>query len=134
MKALIMKQQGQHFLFPRIFVDAVDIPDDNKLQGYYDAIGCDCITMVDVEIDGHEYSIVADDEGLFASPVVPTLHINDDCVLFGSLVFVKIDYNTGESVSLNHDDAERIMKYIKSREQALRDFIKLYCEKHLARA
>ena len=111
MRTIAMIQKGKGFFDSRVNVGIHEIEGDH-LQGYYKLLDCDTITMVDVDIDDHEYSIVADDEGLMKAMPTPTLYINDDLVLFGSVCFVKIG-DMGETLGLDDDDIVRIGKYIK---------------------
>ncbi len=112
MQVLLVKQLGQNFLDSHEVLSIETIEDNNKLQGFYDLIGCRTIEMPDVEIDGHWYCAVCDEEGLLVNAPVPTLYINDEQVLFGNLVFCRID-EEGDSASLEHEDFARIGAFIR---------------------
>ena len=123
MKAFALIQDGIMFAMPHVTGTVVDIPDDNHLKGFYETIGCDCVDLVCVEIDGIEYDVFCDDEALLKYNPIPTLHVNDDVVIFGSLVFTKGN-DDGETVALDDDDIKRIVKYVKTRKEPMIQFIK----------
>ena len=101
-------------LYPHI--RAIDEAD--TLNEYYRLLGCQCIDMVPIDVDGYAYDVVCDDEGLFREPMVPTLYISEEQVLFGSLAFVKID-EEGYTVGLDKEDIERLLRYIEKQKDNL---------------
>ena len=96
-------------LYPHI--RAIDEAD--TLNEYYRLLGCQCIDMVPIDVDGYAYDVVCDDAGLFREPMVSTLYINEEKVLFGNLAFVKID-EEGYTVGLDKEDIERLLRYIEN--------------------
>ncbi len=94
------------------------IDEADTLNEYYHLLGCQCIDMVEIDVDGYSYDVVCDDEGLFREPMVPALYISEEQVLFGSLAFVKID-EEGYTVGLNKDDIERLLHYIENQKDDL---------------
>ena len=94
------------------------IDEADTLNEYYHVLGCQCIDMVAIDVDGYSYDVVCDDEGLFREPMVPTLYISDEQVLFGSLAFVKID-EEGYTVGLDKEDIERLLHYIENQKDDL---------------
>ncbi len=129
MKALLMKQIGQGFLGSHVRVSPIEINDNDKLHSYYKHLDCDMITVVTIEADGHEYDIIADDEGLLHGNPAPTLYVDDDVVIFGSLCFTKVD-EEGDSVSLDVEDIARLTKYIKEQEPKMRSWQKEVIRRH----
>ena len=123
MKAFALIQDGIMFAIPHVTGAVVDIPDDDHLKGYHKVIGCHRVDLYCVEIDGIEYGIYFDDEGLFTGNPIPTLHINEDVVLFGTVIFTKADAS-GETIALDDDDIKRIIKYVKTRKEPMIQFIK----------
>ncbi len=77
--------------------------------------------IVYAEIDGYEYTIVCDDEGLLKQDASPTLYLNDDCVIFGSLLFMK-DGDEGEAIGLDEEDCDRVIRFIQGTETKMRNW------------
>lgn len=94
------------------------IDEADTLNEYYHLLGCQCIDMVPIDVDGYAYDVVCDDEGLFREPLVPTLYISEDQVLFGNLAFVKLD-EEGYTVGLEREDIERLLCYIEGQTENL---------------
>ncbi len=94
------------------------IDEADTLNEYYQLLGCRCIDMVAIDVDGYSYDVVCDDEGLFREPMVPTLYISEEQVLFGNLAFVKID-EEGYTVGLDKEDIERLLRYIEDQKDTL---------------
>ena len=94
------------------------IDEADTLNEYYHVLGCQCIDMVSIDVDGYSYDVVCDDEGLFRAPMVPTLYISEEQVLFGNLAFVKID-EEGYTVGLDKEDIERLLRYIENQKDDL---------------
>ena len=94
------------------------IDEADTLNEYYHLLGCQCIDMVEIDVDNYSYDVVCDDEGLFREPMVPTLYISEEQVLFGSLAFVKID-EEGYTVGLDKEDIERLLHYIENQKDDL---------------
>ena len=94
------------------------IDEADTLNEYYRLLGCQCIDMVAIDVDGYSYDVVCDDEGLFREPMVPTLYISEEQVLFGNLAFVKID-EEGYTVGLEKEDIERLLHYIENQKDDL---------------
>lgn len=94
------------------------IDEADTLNEYYHLLGCRCIDMVAIDVDGYSYDVVCDDEGLFRAPMVPTLYISEEQVLFGNLAFVKID-EEGYTVGLDKEDIERLLRYIENQKDDL---------------
>lgn len=94
------------------------IDEADTLNEYYHLIGCRCIDMVAIDVEGYSYDVICDDEGLFREPMVPTLYISEEQVLFGTLAFVKID-EEGYTVGLDKEDIERLLRYIEGQTEKL---------------
>lgn len=94
------------------------IDEADTLNEYYHLLGCRCIDMVAIDVDEYSYDVVCDDEGLFREPMVPTLYISEEQVLFGNLAFVKID-EEGYTVGLDKEDIERLLRYIENQKDNL---------------
>lgn len=94
------------------------IDEADTLNEYYHLLGCRCIDMVAIDVDGYSYDVVCDDEGLFREPMVPALYISEEQVLFGNLAFVKID-EEGYTVGLEKEDIERLLCYLENQKDNL---------------
>ncbi len=94
------------------------IDEADTLNEYYHLLGCRCIDMVAIDVDGYSYDVVCDEEGLFREPMVPALYINEEQVLFGNLAFVKID-EEGYTVGLEKEDIERLLRYLENQKDDL---------------
>ncbi len=77
---------------------------NRSLPGYYEALGCDCIDIVNRRLGGLRFDIVCDDEALLKPDPIPSaFDLDDQPMLFGSLFFCRHD-GSGDLVSLS--DAE----------------------------
>lgn len=99
------------------------IDDADKLNEYYRYLHCHCIDMVTINVDGHDYDVICDDEALLRQPLVPSLYISDEQVFFGNLAFVKID-EEGAEVSLDREDMIRILDFIECQKERLHRWTK----------
>ena len=95
-----------------------NIDDTDKLNEYYRYLDCHCIDMATIDVDGHAYDVVCDDEALLRYPLVPSLYISEEQVFFGNLAFVKID-EEGESVGLDREDMIRLLDFIERQKNRL---------------
>ena len=95
-----------------------NIDDTDKLNEYYRYLDCHCIDMATIDVDGHAYDVVCDDEALLRYPLVPSLYISEEQVFFGNLAFVKID-EEGASVGLDREDMIRLLDFIDRQKEKL---------------
>lgn len=88
---------------------------DNSLQGFYDVLGCRLIEMPTRQIgvrDGRWYTIICDEEGLFAdSPKISAIDNMGQPVLVGNLFIIKHD-DMG-FLSLDEDDIQYLQRFIQ---------------------
>ena len=109
----------------RIETKVRKIDEKNKLQEFYKYLHCDVIDMVEIEVvenkTSYYYDVICDDEGLLKSPKIPVLYVNEDVVIFGSIAFCKYNKN-GDSVGLETEDIDRLMRYIHKQEKKLEDW------------
>lgn len=59
---------------------------EDKLQNYYNALHCDCIDITQIEVEGVEFDVICDDEGLLKENITPSIYINDDYMIFGNVL------------------------------------------------
>ena len=95
-----------------------NIDDTDKLGEFYRYINCHCIDMATIDVDGHAYDVVCDDEALLRQPLIPSLYISEEQVFFGNLAFVKID-EEGASVGLDREDMIRLLDFIDRQQPSL---------------
>lgn len=95
-----------------------DIDDGNKLKEYYRFLDCHRVGTTTIDVDGHAYDVVCDDEALLRQPLIPSLYISEEQVLFGNLAFVRNDED-GESVGLDREDMIRLLDFVDRQKQHL---------------
>lgn len=95
-----------------------NIDDADKLNEYYRYLDCHCIDMATIDVDGHAYDVICDDEALLRQPHVPSLYISEEQVFFGNLAFVKNDED-GSSVGLDREDMIRLLDFIDRQQSSL---------------
>ena len=104
MLALVISTQGKGAAFCEI---------EDSLQAYYEAIGCDLIDITTRKINGANYEIVCDDEGLFKeAPIVSAVNRKGKPELVGGLVIAKYDGDGGLK-GLDPDDVLRLTNAIQ---------------------
>jgi hypothetical protein len=85
----------------------------NNLDTYYSIIGCRCIDIVHYPINGKNYDIIVDDEGLFVSdPVVTAVDKSGYPLLVGALIITNYD-GEGNETALEPGDVARIASAIR---------------------
>ena len=87
-------------------IKEIDLED--KLEAYYETLGCELIDIVSRKIGGVMYDIVCDDEGLYNEDS-PVSMLNEEMqtpMLVGSLFICRSDKS--ELKSLSDDDVHRI--------------------------
>ena len=73
---------------------------DGSLQGFYEALDCSCIDIVDRTINGRTYTIVCDDEGLLKDGAkLSAVSEDNDPMLVGNLFITNSEY-TPDGVAL----------------------------------
>ena len=66
---------------------------DGSLQGFYEALDCACIDIVDRTINGRPYTIVCDDEGLLKDGAkLSAISEDNDPMLVGNLFITNSEY------------------------------------------
>ncbi len=95
-----------------------DIDDGNKLKEYYCFLDCHRVGTTTIDVDGHAYDVVFDDETMLRNPLIPSLYISEEQVFFGNLAFVK-NNEKGESVGLDREDMIRLLNYVDRQKERL---------------
>lgn len=77
----------------------------NGLHDYYRLIGCDCIDIVNREINGKRFDIICDDEGLLKENVqISAIDIKGYPMLVGNLIITGKADAEGELTDLSESD------------------------------
>lgn len=85
----------------------------NDLDTYYDIIGCRCIDIVNYPINGKNYDIIVDDEGLLkGAPIVTAVDKSGHPLLVGALIITNYD-GEGNETDLEPGDVTRITSAIR---------------------
>lgn len=95
-----------------------NIDETDKLNEYYRYLNCRYIDMATIDVDGHAYDVVCDDEALLRQPLIPSLYVSEEQVLFGNLAFVR-NNEDGESVGLEREDMIRLLDFVDRQKQHL---------------
>lgn len=83
---------------------------ENSLEGYYKALDCDTIDIVEREINGTYYDIICDDEALLKGDPLPSaLDKLREPMLFGRL-FVCHHDDEGELTSLSDEEVKSVLR------------------------
>lgn len=85
------------------------IPD--TLEGYYEAVDCDCIDIVARKIGGKYFEIVCDDEGLLKdNPKVSGIGVDGKPMLVGNLFVCGL--KGGDLRSISDDDCTHVLNHL----------------------
>ena len=76
-----------------------------ELKVYYKLLDCSCITITTLKVNGKEFDVICDDEGLLTKKSVSALDDNLNPVLVGNLIFAHHD-DEGELVDITREEAD----------------------------
>ena len=65
------------------------ISPDNVLKDLYRILNCSLVTCTEIEVDGKLFDVYSDDEALLKDKPAPNLYIDDDLIIFGSVLVKK---------------------------------------------
>ena len=89
---------------------------DRDLHAYYDILGCSLIDMPTRRIGGRKgrcYTIICDEEGLFAEqPKISAIDNLGQPMLVGNLFIINVN-DKGETISLSDDDIKYLERFIQ---------------------
>lgn len=86
---------------------------EDKLDTYYSLIGCDLIDIVSKRINGANFEIVCDDEGLLKdAPIITAVTADGAPALVGGLVVLRYG-GDGELAGLNQEDVLRLTNAVQ---------------------
>ena len=102
-----------HVGFEKATVETID----NTLEGLYSLLECDLVEIPTRKIGapkGRYYTVVCDEEGLFAEhPKISAIDNLGQPMLVGNLFICNSDYENGELTSLTDDDIKYLSCFIK---------------------
>ena len=81
------------------------------------------VTCTQIEIAGQLFDVWSDDEALLKDKPAPNLYIDDDLIIFGSVVFAKAD-DDGGFVGLARNDVHLLWHFAQSQFPKLLNFLK----------
>lgn len=86
------------------------IPD--TLDGYYEALDCDCIDIVSRKVGERYFEIIADDEGLLKDDIKVSGINSKGCVMLVGNIFVCKENGHGDLKSLTDEECQYVMKHV----------------------
>ena len=93
------------------------------IKDLYKIINCDCVTCTQIEVNGKLFDVWSDDEALLKSNPAPNLYIDDDLIIFGSVVFAKSD-EEGSFVGLEREEVHLLWHFAQAQFPKLLNFLK----------
>ncbi len=93
------------------------------MQDLYKIINCDCVTCTEIEVGGKFFDVWSDDEALLKTNPAPNLYIDDDLIIFGSVVLAKSD-EEGGFVGLEREEAHLLWNFAQVQFPKLLNFLK----------
>ena len=83
---------------------------EDKLETFYDLIGCSTIDIVRGPIGGKDFRVIVDDEGLLKPNVIISATSKHNFVeLVGNLIVAGIEDSEGNLTSLSDEDVKKII-------------------------
>lgn len=86
---------------------------EDKLDNLYGLLNCDCIDIAVRYVDGKEFDVICDDEGLLKDNPIPSAVDKNLNVMFcGSILFAHHD-DEGNFTGLSEDDVKLLNSKVK---------------------
>ena len=98
------------------------ISPDNVLQDLYRILNCELVTCTEIEVNGKLFDVWSDDEALLKDKPAPNLYIDDDLIIFGSVVFAKSDEDGG-FVELEREEVHLLWNFAQIQFPKLLNFL-----------
>lgn len=89
-----------------------ELQDD--IHTYYRVLHCDLIDITGIQINGKQYQVICDDEGLLRENPLPTIY-RPDGTLVGACFVTGLADDDGNLTSLTDDDVANIARYLVTR-------------------
>lgn len=87
---------------------------EDKLDVFYELIGCRCIDIVRRKIGNKYFDVICDDEGaLKDDPVVSAVDTQFHHMLVGNLIISRAD-DEGNLIDLSEEDIKQILQHTKT--------------------
>ena len=99
------------------------ISPDNVLKDLYKILHCDIVTCTAIQVNGKLFDVWSDDEALLKDKPAPNLYIDDELIIFGSVVFAKSDADGG-FVGLEREDVHLLWHFAQVQFPKLLKFLK----------
>ena len=96
---------------------------NDELEVYYEVLNCDMIDITTINVNGVEYDIIHDDEFLLKRPLVPTLYVNNELIIFGAFLISRANED-GEEIGLTHKEIDSFLEYMYRQQRPLKEWIK----------
>lgn len=96
---------------------------NDELEVYYEMLNCDMIDITTINVNGVEYDIIHDDEFLLKRPLVPTLYVNNELIIFGAFLISRANED-GEEIGLTHKEIDSFLEYMYRQQRPLKEWIK----------
>lgn len=96
---------------------------NDELEIYYEMLNCDMIDITTITVNDVEYDIIHDDEFLFKRPLVPTLYVNNELIIFGAFLISRANED-GEEIGLTHKEIDNFLEYMYRQQRPLKEWIK----------
>ncbi|MBR2734467.1 MAG: hypothetical protein IKN16_12335 [Selenomonadaceae bacterium] len=98
------------------------ISPDNVLNDLYRIINCERVTCTEIQVNGKLFDVWSDDEALLKNNPAPNLYIDNDFIIFGSVVFAKSDEDGG-FVGLEREEVHLLWNFAQAQFPKLLNFI-----------
>ena len=99
------------------------ISSNSVLKDLYRILNCELVTFTEIEVNGKLFDVWSDDTALLKDKPTPNLYIDDDLIIFGSVVFAKSN-EEGCFVGLERDDVHLLWDFSLSQFPKLLNFLK----------
>ena len=96
---------------------------NDELEVYYEMLNCDMIDITTITVNDVEYDIIHDDEFLLKRPLVPTLYVNNELIIFGAFLISRTNED-GEEIGLTHKEIDNFLEYMYRQQRPLKKWIK----------
>ena len=96
---------------------------NDELEVYYEMLNCDMIDINTITVNDVEYDIIHDDEFLLKRPLVPTLYVNNELIIFGAFLISRANED-GEEIGLTHKEIDNFLEYMYRQQRPLKEWIK----------
>ncbi len=90
-----------------------------KLEEYYRLLNCECIDIVQVQVSGHIYDVICDEEALLKENPIPSVLIDNHNFVYGNAL-ICTDDGEGSETGISFSDTINI--YAAIHNEFFKDF------------